>query len=43
MGMRKLPHGLIAVVERLFPSGAVVLPRQEEEIGQAVVNEHYNK
>lgn len=40
MGMRQSPHGLSAVVEILFPSGAVVPPNRKEEIGQAVVNEH---
>jgi len=40
MGMRQSPHGLSAVVEILFPSGAVVPPSRKEEIEQAVVNEH---
>lgn len=40
MGMRQSPHGLSAVVEILFPSGAVIPPSRKEEIEQAVINEH---
>lgn len=40
MGMRQSPHGLSAVVEILFPSGAVGTSSREEEIGQAVINEY---
>ena len=40
MEMRRSPHGLSALVEILFPSGAVKTSSQKEEIGQAVVNEY---
>ena len=40
MEMRRLQHGLSALVEILFPSGAVIPPSRKEEIGQAVVNEY---
>ena len=40
MGMSQPPHGLLAVVEILFPSGALESPRREKKIGQAVINKH---